>query len=97
MYIITEAQTLMEEEEQILVIKAKEKLMCFSDGGDSPTLLPEQPLDSFRPPAQWSMRQAGAVQKNRVYLTQQHEGTACGKERTSVKCHFDIFNKITKS
>lgn len=97
MYIITEAQTLMEEEEQILVIKAKEKLMCFSDGGDSPTLLPEQPLDSFRPPAQWSMRQAGAVQKNRVYSTQQHEGTACGKERTSVKCHFDIFNKITKS
>lgn len=54
-HMVTGAQILMEGEKQIFVIKAKVKLMCFSDGA-SP-LLPAQPSDSFRPPEQWSVRQ----------------------------------------
>lgn len=51
----TGAQILMEGEKEVFAIKAKVKLICFSDG-ESP-LLPAQPVGLLQTLVQWSMRQ----------------------------------------
>lgn len=63
-HMVTGAQILMEGEKQIFVMKAKVKLMCFSDGA-SP-LLPAAPSDSLRPLVQQSVRQR--LCRKTVYL-----------------------------